>query len=182
MFLDLANLSPFKPAPLFFWHESDVLWGLPYFLKNVHQAHLVLNLPQILNKSLSKELWFFYLINPLMCIKSPITAFNPSPPLCGCHAPCSGSDYSFLDIHIRSAMGSLLTILGLWLNSDSSSHAVPSAVTGSSLYLDSDTLLWTIETTALFPTIDLTLLYLTIASKLKYSEEEDTYTVLLIGQ
>lgn len=47
----------------------------------MRQAHLVLNLPQTWNKSLSKELWFFYLINPLVCTQSPITAFTPSPGL-----------------------------------------------------------------------------------------------------
>lgn len=107
-----------------------------------------------------------------MCIQSPIIAFIPSPLLCGCHTPCSGSDSSFLGIHIHNAMGSLLIILGLWMNSDSSSHVVPSAVTGSSLYLDSDTLLWTIETTVLFPAIDFTLLYLTTVFKLKYQKRK----------
>lgn len=162
LFLDLANLCSFKLTILLFSQVPVDLWALPYFLKIKMCFRLILYFlfcPQPGISHLFKELWFFYLIDRLMCIQSPIPAFTFSL-VRVLYSPCLGSNPPFLDTHILSCMGSLLTLLGWWdcLNSDPSSHAVPSTVTGSSFYLDSDTLLWTVDT-SFFSTIDSTLLY-----------------------
>lgn len=105
------------------------------------------------------RVFLFYLINPLVCIQSPTAAFTAS--LFGCYdlpaqALMLRPGYSHSQNHAITGHHTWTLVLTY----DSLSHAVPLAVTGFSLCLDSDTLLWTIGTIALFPTMDTAWLYL----------------------